>query len=321
MNRTEIIVLSLLVVIFLILGLMLLASAPAMATSGQASNNNPIGFSARPILPENQLGDAGYFSLLTAPGTSQTIEIEISNHLDEPITIEVAVRDAQTSQSGVISYQNNQENSAPPLSGAGLSSIASIDWESLAAHHNPNILDLQGNSNTITLAPNSAIRVPILIAAPIEPLEGHTLGGISVTRTQEAQGADQMAFAVRSVYSYVIALQLQSEREPDIKPNFSLESVMVSSMAGFPAIIAHIANNAPLTVTGAALRLCLYKDGAESPILDISQDCIAMAPYSLLPYGALLPGEMPLAPGSYAIVLYWTFQGQTIILESHMTVE
>ena len=49
---------------------------------------NEFNFSVNPVLPENQIGESGYFNLQMSPGQSQTLTITLKNTTDKTVVVE-----------------------------------------------------------------------------------------------------------------------------------------------------------------------------------------------------------------------------------------
>lgn len=280
----------------LLAALLLAALLCAMALPMAAAEDvmHPVGYTARAILPDSQLdSDAGYFNLLALPEQPQVLHVEVTNHLDEPITILVEVGDATTNQNGLIAYSGGarQEN--------GLSSYLTLREEDLAIGPEEGILARDGMR--FTLAPHATVRFPFDLLVP-DALVGQVLGGIVLSRIEEAPAADAGAsMAIRSVYSYAIAVQLQSEEAPQVTPDFTLLSAEPSSVAGLDALATTLRNGAPVVAAGASLDLRVIAEGADTPLLDIEGVRVSMAPLSTMAFTRALPDGVALAPGRYTV--------------------
>lgn len=295
----------------LLAGLMLMSASSGVGES----TANPVGFTVKAILTGAQRRDVSYFDLIVAPATEHTIEIEVQNHLSEPLTLEITLNDATSNSNGLISYNEAADEKAEA---DGFAALADMALETLPVGEGEAILAVQ--ENRIVLAAGASARIPVVITAPDEPIDGQLLGGIVVTRIDEDESEGASAMAVKSVYSYALAVQLQSDAQVDVEPAFSLNAVEASSIAGWPGLTVSIKNEAPLVVTGARMRLRLYAVGEGAPLLDEVRGPISMAPRSVLPYALVLPDGLTLAPGDYRLVVDWTYDDHTREMEAVFSV-
>lgn len=290
--------------------------ALSMTQSAKAAPTAP-GYIVRAVLPENQLEPLSYFSLLTPPGHSQTLEVEVENHLSEPLTVHVAITDAQTTSGGVIVYDATPDAQAGPAQ--GLSTLLELDAENIQTGPDQPILSMEGN--VLTLAPYAAARIPFRLRVPQEALEGQLLGGIVLTKQTDPAAPVQTSFAVQSVYSYAIAVQLQNKTETDIQADFTLQGAALGEQAGYPVLEVSVQNGAPLVVTGAQLRLRILPRGDGEPLLDKENGHVSMAPHSRMSYTISLGADEPLPPGEYDVLVDLTYQGHTTTMQTSLLVE
>lgn len=293
-------------VAILALAVCLCAALPSLGSAEEATH--PVGFTAKAILPDNQLGNGSYFNLLIGPSKQQTIEVQLDNHLSEPLTVSIAVYDAHTNQNGLIAYTGEVADA----SGAKPWAVSAIAT--------PLGVPAADGTLRITLGPLESIRLPIALATPDMPLDGQTLGGIVITKVESAAEQENGAFAVRSTYSYAIALQLQSTQVLDTQPEVALLSAAKTSVVGWDALSVAIENRSPLVISGASIHLLVYPQGSEQPVLDITNTKVSMAPSSIMPYTAMLPEGKTLAPGQYTAQVDWTYGGETTTLEINFTI-
>lgn len=306
------------------LSLLLFAAAltlPAVGVGEDAPHS--IGFVTSAILPNNQRTGVGYFDLVTPPSTTQTLYVEVTNKMRIPLTFEVLVGDAHSNPHGVISYAPQTDALLPvdavsPAmeSAVRLSAIAQLQLEELLNKQHTQILEIVDNQ--VTIAPYATVFIPITLNLPETPLEGQVLGGVVVTRIDTT--AKDISFGVHSVYSYAIAIQLQSEAEVSVQPSFALQSVQLTKLGGFPALAVYIVNNAPMVVAGAQLHMQIMAPGQDIPLVEIQQERVSMAPLSVMPFSALLPDGQLLPAGQYQLKVDWNYAGQSFQMEAGLSV-
>lgn len=269
------------------------------APQGALAEELVLGFTVRAILPENQLDSQSYFQLLTPPGHSQTLWLEVRNQLPESMTLRIQVTGASSGAYGVIVYEGGAQE--------GLPQWLRLAQEEIVVGDDQAVLALE--EECLVLAPFATVQLPFALAMPEQPVEGHILGGIVVTKLDEEERLETVSFAVGSVYSYAIAVQLQSERQPSVTPTFVLERVSLEKQAGFPVLVATLRNDAPLVVAGSTLRLQLFAEQEDTSLLDTGAQRFAMAPLTTMHYTISLPMALHLAPGDYRVLVEITFQG------------
>lgn len=296
-----------------LLALCLCVALPAFGED--MGGTSSVGFTVRACLPSNQLGDGSYFNLLIHPYDRQVVEIEIVNQLDEPLTVSISINDATTNQNGLIVYpEGDADATYDPLQ---LSALAMLRLDSLQTDPNVTLLD----GHRVIIAPRASVRVPIEIVMPEQPIVGQLLGGIVVTKLDEAPAAAGASFAVRSVYTYAIALQLQSETEHAFAPDIAIGEAQLTSVAGWDALTVSLHNNAPLVITGAQLGLRVMEPGTQAVLFALQRERVSLSPLATLPFTATLPEDMGLTPGRYTVAVDWIYDGQTTSMQTELVIE
>lgn len=301
---------------FRLAGLVMLCLALVSPGLPAALAETAPGFVVRAVLPENQMDTQSYFSLLTPPGHEQTLEVEAENHLSQAITLKVEVTGAYSGPYGIIVYENRDE--AMPDGKKALPDLLSLNLGGLRPDPQGPILAVE--ENRITLAPGASVRFSFDLRLPEGPLDGQLLGGIKVTRMDDpAQVPVASSFAIGSLYSYAIAVQLQSRSGLALASNIALREVSLSEQAGFSALVVSLDNRAAKVMTGAEFRVRLQNESGEL-LLDQINPRVSMAPYTSMPYTITLPVDMYLAPGAYPVTIDLTHEGQTQTLEAMLQV-
>lgn len=274
------------------------------------------GFTVDAILPENQMEAQAYFSLLMEPDQNQRLWVQVNNHMDEPLHIRFDITGAQTSSNGFITYE-------PAVSSNALSLVDLLTFDASALQVGPGEAVTHLDGRHMTLAPQASVRLPFLLAMPHEALTGQVLGGILVTKEDDPAAGGDNGFQIKSEFSYVLAMQLQSERKQDaIAPSFSFGGVTVTQLAGFPNVSISITNDMPLVVTNASLLVEIYDDhsGAE-PTFRQEAERISMAPLSTMAYALPLQGSNAFPPGAYRARITFVHQGEPYAFEGTFTIE
>lgn len=298
----------------LLVALLSLAGLAPAALASEAYH--AIGFVVHAVLPENQIDGAGYYNLLMTPGQSQTIEVEVVNKLGEEIYVSVTLGNASSNPSGLIAYQPTEVRDESLA--LGLTDVAEIRLDQLSYGPEEAIRDIEGN--VLTLAPGAAVRIPIEIVMPEEPLDGQLLGGVTVTRIRPREEAQQSALEIHSVYSYAVAIQLQSEKEPAIAPDFALLSAEITDVAGWGALTLSLRNPVPLVVAGGQMTVQVLAEGTEDPVQTHTVDRFAMAPNSTMPYTIVFPPGGALPAGRYTVDVALTYAGNAWHMQTPLVI-
>ena len=88
--------------------LLIIATIFTLGTVSKEVHANEFNFSVNPVLPENQIGESGYFNLQMSPGQSQTLTITLKNTTDKTVVVEEEIASATTNINGVVEYSPNK---------------------------------------------------------------------------------------------------------------------------------------------------------------------------------------------------------------------
>lgn len=88
--------------------LLFIATIFTLGTVSKEVHANEFNFSVNPVLPENQIGESGYFNLQMSPGQSQTLTITLKNTTDKTVVVEEEIASATTNINGVVEYSPNK---------------------------------------------------------------------------------------------------------------------------------------------------------------------------------------------------------------------
>ena len=88
--------------------LLFIATIFTLGTVSKEVHANEFNFSVNPVLPENQIGESGYFNLQMSPGQSQTLTITLKNTTDKTVVVEEEIASAITNINGVVEYSPNK---------------------------------------------------------------------------------------------------------------------------------------------------------------------------------------------------------------------
>jgi hypothetical protein len=239
-----------------------------------------------PIYPDNQRKDTkGYFDLLVQPGQQQTVELSVTNNLEEEITLSGSTANAYTHPSGGMLY------------GQGIDSESTRLLED-AVH----LVDYIKIKDTITIPAQSTVNVSIEILVPEE--EGTTfLGGVLLTtqpmsiETQESTEKDTANVILNTETTYTVAVQLNLSNEET--PDFSLGNAGFINETG--EIFIEMSNNAHL-IQEEILGTYSVTDQEGSELFSGEIPTFKMAPKSQIRYS--IPwGNDRIEDGEYTLTV------------------
>lgn len=225
-----------------------------------------IGYYIRAVIPENQIDrQLTYFDLRMTPGQAQTVEVEVVNEGDEPITIDVRAVSASTNRNGVIDYKTP-------------------DIRDMTLRHPFSELAVP-ESNSVHVEARQSARVRFTIQMPQEKYDGVVLGGLVFTKQDANIETNQADAALRNVYSYVLGVKL-TETDTAVPAEFELESVRAESVNYQPAMVHSIRNRAAAIVKGMTLDLTI-RDHRGNIVAKVHKENVDMAPNSVMPLAAV----------------------------------
>lgn len=248
-----------------------------------SANDEPVGYSAKAIIPDNQIDKhQTYFDLLMEPNQKQDIQVEIFNSSNEDIEVSVHITNPTTTRNGLIDYTTIDAEIDETLQ-TPITDIAAVD-----------------DQPVIVPAENSVL-VPIHIHMPNELFDGIILGGIYFEKRDNNEDVDGDAVQLTNQYTYVLGLKL-SETDTKIEPELALENVHTGLVNYQPAVITTIRNKNPVIIDNMQLN-AIVTDSKGNKINQVSVEDYRMAPNSVIPF-AIDWKDDQLKPGTYHVDLH-----------------
>lgn len=249
-----------------------------------------IGFSQKPVLPDNQKkGVTGYFDLQVNPGSSQELQIELTNSSDKELTVLVDINSATTSDNGDVQYGGTEKikDSSLPFS-----------FEELVVYE-----------KEVILTPKTTVMYPIQLNIPEESFDGILLGGIQFQQkeTKKEKKSSKDGLQIINKYSYEIGIQL-TETDVSVKPSMKLLDVKASQFNYRNAIKATLQNTESAAITNLSVTGKIYKENGNKVLYEQTRDGMAMAPNSNFDFG-IMWGKDEFRSGKYR------FEGKAISSE------
>ena len=190
--------------------LLIIATIFTLGTVSKEVHANEFNFSVNPVLPENQIGESGYFNLQMSPGQSQTLTITLKNTTDKTLVVEEEIASATTNINGVVEYSPNK-----------------IKADSTLKY---NLVDYASIPKEVSLQPNSSQQVKVSVTMPKENFNGVIAGGITFKeKDSEKTNSNSKGLSIQNKYAYVVALLMQQNKNT-VAPDLKLNSVEPSQV-------------------------------------------------------------------------------------------
>lgn len=260
--------------------LLLIGLYPSEKAKAQSSDER-VGFSVQAILPENQR-DTGvtYFDLFVEPNQTQTIQVEIFNHQNTPIEVEVTPTTASTNQNGLIVYEPQET------------------YDESLTYVVSDLMNLK--ANTVLISANDSQVVTVELEIPENPFEGFLLGGLHFEK-QLSEEEGEMGVQIRNRYSYLIAVQLTQD-EAQLPPNLEFVHVEPALVNYRTAVVANIQNDQPNILGNVSITGEVYEFGDDEPIKISKLEDVSFAPNSTMEFVIDWENRY-LEPGDYELKL------------------
>lgn len=256
----------------------------------QATENEAIGYSVAPVIPDNQLGDtSSYFDIRVEPNQEQTIQVELRNDSTEDKTVQAQLANATTNINGLVVYEaeTNEEIDSSlkkPLT----------EWVDLSA-------------NEITIPAGQSVMLDVTLNVPEEAFDGVKLGGLifqEVTEEEDTGDASgEQGVAVKNAYTYIIALQV-SENDNEVPVDFALADVNAQLSDGARTVVANIQHPQARLTGGISIQADIYEKNGDQVIASKTMEDVSFAPNSTMPF--TVEWDQALKAGDYRIDMVLT---------------
>lgn len=235
-------------------------------------------FGVKPVFPDNQLDKAiGYFDLLVTPEQEQTLEIKLTNSLEESRVFEVAINPAVTSDGGTIDYGQT----APRL-------------DETLPFDVRDVITLEKNEYEV--AGKSEIIIPLNVKIPKETFTGRVLAGIHViTKEEAAKKSEDDAVQINNRIAYNLAIVLQ-ENEKTVEPDLKLLSGDLVAINAKPTVQLFFQNPTPTIISKLIFTSKIYYE--DQLYIENTSNEFLVAPNSNFHLNLDLAGDRA-KPGKY----------------------
>lgn len=266
--------------------------------------SGPSGFSARALLPENQIDPMhSYFDLHIPPQTTQTVQLEVTSSEKQSIIAHVSLIPASTGRNGMILYNNPEaRDESMTVSITDIASVPEPDVEIL---------------------PGETALIDVDIALPQQPLDGVVLGGLVVTAeyagdppTPAAEEADRVQ--IHNQFTFVLGLKItQTSQMPE--PDFKLLGITPDSSNYHPVLRVHLQNPQATIIKDMIVEAQISRSGDKQPMMELQLLDAEMAPQSAGDFVMEWPDGI-VEPGKYRLNLLLEHQGRQWRWEEYFTI-
>lgn len=240
----------------------------------ETEDNSEFNFHVKPVFPKSQLesGSSSYFDLNLGAGQSDTLALELNNHSNEPIEIEISAHTAFTNVNGVVEYGKDDEDPDPTLP-------ASLK----------NLLKLPGN---VTLKSKETRIIDLPLTMPKKEFEGVLAGGIKLKEVKKDNEDDNKGtgVAIKNDFSFVIGVVASNNRSA-IDPGLDLLDVFADQLNYRNVFSATIQNYTSTFVNKLEVEATIREEGSSEVLYETTQEGMQMAPNSHFNFPISLEGD------------------------------
>jgi len=274
----------------------------------QAATQPDANFVVTPLLPKNQLNPKdGYFNLKVTPGSTQILQLSVTNPGSSSRQIDVIPVNATTADTGTIVYipSNRTDPSAQTT-----------------------FTKMTSKAISLTLAPHQGKTVTFKTKIPKNGFSGEVLGGLFVTNPQTSEAsnkrnAQNFQLANRYAVTTAVALWCQPNQTIPAKVVLANTKVVYSKTDTAPMVVAKLRNLAPVAFGGLQIHAQLFEQANGHEVAAQTLKNRSMAPNSWFDSEIGL-GDKPLPAGRYTLKLklasgdrHWNFTEPVNLSKAH----
>ncbi len=274
-----------------------------LPTVGWANTESELNFYITPVLPDSQLdnGASGYFDLNLAPGSSDTLGLEIQNNSDQAIEVQVSAHTAFTNVNGVVEYGKDAEEADPTLPYT--------------------LAELIEAPGMITLDANESKTIEFPITMPEEAFDGVLAGGIRVEEVKEESEQEQEGegLAIKNAFSYVVGIVVSNNRSAT-DPGLDLLDVFADQVNYRNVFSAQLQNYTSTFVNQLAVQATIRAEGEDEILYQTNREGLQMAPNSSFNFPISLNGDA-FKSGTYVLNMTARSEGEEWTWEQTFTID
>ncbi|MGC6768285.1 DUF916 and DUF3324 domain-containing protein [Enterococcus sp. LJL128] len=269
-----------------LIGIILLPSAIiAEATDQSGQNKEAIGFTVKPVLPNNQVDSSkGFYFLKVEPGQQQSIQLRVISTREEARTVRIHVNDAVTSAEGSIEYGIDE----PELDESLQSPISEV-------------VTVPESYREITVENFEEKTVQFDIAPPQDAFTGIKAGAFRILGVPEGEEKKKSGLTVQTGYTIGIVLT-EDAAQYNAGGNLNLKKTEVILSNGSKVIGVTLQNDQPKIIEGLELKAEIMKKGSTKVLYKTTGKDLAVAPNSRFTYEVPM-GIDNVTAGNYTLQL------------------
>ena len=220
--------------------------------------------------------------LLLEPGETEVLQVEIFNHEDEDINVNVTPATASTNQNGLIIYE------------------AQDTFDESLQYPIADLVAME--SYSIEVPANKFKVVDIQLDMPENLFEGFLLGGLRFQKELVEDDQNEESVQINNQYVYVIGLQVTEDEDQEAISNLNLTGIEPSLVNYRTAIIAKLQNNQPFILGNIDIEAEVYDANGQETIKTATLEAANFAPNSMLDFVIDWENQY-LEPGDYRLKL------------------
>lgn len=248
------------------------------------SSANSSNFGIRPIYPATQapdVGESGYFMLDLHPKQKEILEIEVTNYSSNPISVLAEIGRAQTSDSGLISYDLSLDNNTEIDDSVNFNKMIDV------------------TEKKIDLKEKETKKLSFSVMVPEKEFKGEVLGGIHFKEIDTEDTKPKKM--VTNKFSYSIPIIIRNNYNK-IENELSIVNVEPALRNYHPYIQVNIKNSALSIIRNMKIEGEIYNLDKNEKWYVRHLENLQMAPYSDFNFGFDLK-DSEILPGNYEVIL------------------
>lgn len=276
--------------------------------TSSAATQPAANFVVTPLLPKNQLNTKdGYFNLKVTPGSTQVLQLSVTNPGTSSRQIDVSPVNATTADTGTIVY---------------------IPSDRTDPSAQTTFTKMTSKPISLTLGAHQGKTVTFETKIPKSGFTGEILGGLFVTnpKTSEAsskRNAQNFQLANRYAVTTAVALWCQPNKPISAKVQLASTKVSYSKTDTAPMVVAKLRNLAPIAFGDLQMRAQIFEQANGHQVVSQTLKNRSMAPNSWFD-SAIGLGDKPLPAGRYTLKLklasgdrHWNFTRPFTLSKAH----
>lgn len=266
-----------------------------------------LGFSIRPIHPENQLDkNQTYFDLKMEPSQIQELEVMIRNNTDQEIIVEASVNAAITNENGILDYSWNLEKAKAAAKSYNKHvsekkiDVNQIRYDSSLKMPLPSLIM---SEKEIKIPAQSELPYKMQVTMPEKQFQGIVLGGVRFTEqeTTKKETTSDKGVQIKNKFAYSLGIQLR-ETDDVVIPEIKMDQTKIkaASINRHTGVTINLQNPTMTLMRDIEIETTIYRKGSQKSLINLTKKGLKMAPNSNFDYGIDWKNQ-PLRAGNYTI--------------------